>query len=70
MPFKAFNKVHPNTDKHLTPLGKNKRSQAADAGWKPDNPVIPEKDRKDEGENIPILYKTTATMTMIRIAQP
>ena len=29
MPFKAFNKVHPNTDKHLTFLGKNKRSQSA-----------------------------------------
>ena len=29
MPFKAFNKVHPNTDKHLTLLGKNKRSQSA-----------------------------------------
>ncbi len=29
MPFKAFNNVHPNTDKHLTFLGKNKRSQSA-----------------------------------------
>ena len=29
MPFKAFNNVHPNTDKHLTLLGKNKRSQSA-----------------------------------------
>ena len=29
MPFKAFNNVHSNTDKHLTFLGKNKRSQSA-----------------------------------------
>ena len=29
MPFKAFNNVHSNTDKHLTLLGKNKRSQSA-----------------------------------------
>ena len=29
MPFKAFNNVHPNTDTHLTLLGKNKRSQSA-----------------------------------------
>ncbi len=29
MPFKAFNNVHPNTDKHLILLGKNKRSQSA-----------------------------------------
>ncbi len=29
MPFKAFNNVHPNTDKSLTFLGKNKRSQSA-----------------------------------------
>ncbi|MBE5729497.1 YncE family protein [Candidatus Parvarchaeota archaeon] len=29
MPFKAFNNVHSKTDKHLTFLGKNKRSQSA-----------------------------------------
>ena len=29
MPFKAFNKVHPNTDNHLIFIGKNKRSQSA-----------------------------------------
>ncbi|MGC8580498.1 MAG: hypothetical protein ACP5MB_10650, partial [bacterium] len=61
--------VYPNAFESLITISPFD-AHAAEAGWNPVIPVIPEKDRKDEGVNIPMLYRTTATMTIMRIAQP
>ena len=61
--------VYPKASESLTTISPFD-AHAAEAGWNPVIPVTPEKDRKDDGENIPMLYRTTATMTIIKMAQP
>ncbi len=42
----------------------------ADAGCNNDSPVTFEDEIKEEGVKIPMLYRITATMTIIKMAQP